>query len=80
MPELNVQVITEQPKLLISHMKPWKDSPRKSQRDKSSMNKDLPEYVEPAKKVKVELNIVGISNKKKQSEEKLKIVEQHTLE
>ena len=66
MPELNVQVITEQPKLLISHMKPWKDSPRKSQRDKSSMNKDLPEYVAPAKKVKVELNIIGISKKKKQ--------------
>lgn len=44
------------------------------------MNKDLPEYVEPAKKVKVELNIIGISNKKKLSEEKIKIVEQHTLE
>jgi hypothetical protein len=79
MPELNVQVITEQPKLLISHMKPWKDSPRKSQRDKSSMNKDLPEYV-PTKKVKVELNIIGVSNKKKASDEKLKIIEQHTLE
>ena len=61
-----MQVITEQPKLLISHMKPWKDSPRKSQRDKSNLNKDLPEYepIKPPNIKKVELNVIGISNKK----------------